>query len=161
MKKYDSIINDIFNSCDYRGKGSSVNVAESFLLERNGLIFLVVIMEITDFANTQQKYEYAMYSITSNRYIEKTEELFKSIVTCFPQIDEISKAGGSISFAEKKRLTNMFYDIVEKVGSDNSMTGDLLKVYQDYLAAMEKVKSPSLQKVYCYFKEEVENGAFW
>ena len=158
MRKLDEIISEVFNSQDYCYKGFSVNNCDSFIMTKNQKLFAVLVMERTDFEGNNPSYEYAIYSISDNKYVAKTTDTYSSLVALFPSLHEISQIGGSISFVEKLRLTNLFYEIVEDVALTKQMTGELFSRYKQYLTDMENTKSSSVKELYVFFKEVIVDG---
>lgn len=156
MKLYDMYLSDIFNSQDYRKKGVSVRNIESFLTREDDQCYLVVIMEMSDFSGSRQKYEYALYSITSAKYIERESDWFKTKTAGFPSLTDIQESGGTMSFSERRRLQSLFYDILETIGAGGNFSEISIREYQQYLIDTKKMKSPSLQIIYEYFKKEAE-----
>ena len=155
MRKLDLILNDIFNSKDYNAKGSAVRVAESFIVSKKSEYYLVCIMEISDFDGEHSMYEYSVYSLTSECYIEKTSELHQELADSFPHLHNIQISGGSVNFLEKRRLSMLFYEIVETIASCENVTVDVLVQYKSYLCDMAKMKSESLQQIYHFFEKMI------
>lgn len=158
MRKLDEIISEIFNSSDYCYKGYSVNNSDSFIVTNNKKLFVVFVMEKTDFYGNNPNYEYAIYSISDNKYIAKTTDTYSTLVALFPSLHGISQIGGSISFVEKVRLTNLFYELIEDAVLTKQMTSDLFFRYKQYLTDMEQTKSSSVRKLYAFFKEVKLDG---
>ena len=158
MRKLDEIISEVFNSPDYYYKGYSVNNSDSFIVTNNKKLFAVFVMEKTDFDGNNPSYEYAIYSISDNEYIAKTTDTYSTLVSLFPSLDGISQIGGSISFVEKMRLTNLLYELIEDAVLKKQMTSDLFSRYKQYLTDMEQTKSSSVRELYAFFKEVKVDG---
>lgn len=158
MRKFDEIISEVFNSQDYCYKGCSVDNCDSFIVQRNQKIFVVLIIEKADFDGNNPKYEYAVYSVSDNCYIAKTTDDYSTLVALFPSLQHFSQTGNTISFIEKIRLTNLFYELIEDVILTKQMNGELYTRYKQYLTDMEQTKSGSVRKVYAFFKEVTVDG---
>ena len=157
MRKIDLIHSDIYNSIDQNNKGISVRFVEQFFVEKNQELYLILITENSNFNGDIISYEYSIYSITKRKYIEKSSTVYAQMSSSFPILSDIQQ-GGQMSFLEKRRLTNLFNDLVEEIYDNPKVNEDIWTQYYNYLEDTSKLKSESMQKVYTYFKEERPNG---
>lgn len=159
MKKIDLILSEVYNSHDQSNKGSSVRVVEQFFVEKSQELFLVLVMENSNFDGEIVDYEYSIYSMTKREHVDKASDVYVQIISSFPTLSSIQQ-GGQISFLEKRRLSNLFNDLVEEIYDNPQAKEDIWIRYYAYLKDTSNLKSETWQKIYTYFKEECPNGTF-
>ena len=155
MKKMDQILSEMYDSKDYNSKGYAVRNLESFLVQGQDGCYLALVMEKSNLDGTNPSYEYALYSLTHSTYIGQNTEQFKRATRGYPNLAKLDGDGGAADLLETLRLNEMFSQLVENAAGTGMLTRETIAQYRAYLKDMEKMKSPSVKKLYRYFSEAV------
>ena len=119
------------------------------MVEEKG-VFLIILIQKSDFSQSWKRFEYAVYSISSSQYIEKETDEYRLIIRDLPSLADYQETDGDMDFLEECRYEDEFYGIVEEIGPNGTISDDLQERYINYLNEISNKKSPFLQTIYSY-----------
>ena len=153
MNYLDTCLDKIYSSEDYSQKGYDLEPIESFLYVFNNEVFVVFIFELSDFGNNWQKYEYAIWSISTSEYIKKNDDRYSELVSMMPALVDLKPEGGTEDIFKTMELSDTFNNLVASVSGEGAISDDIAKEYLSYMKEAISLKSPSVQKIYGFFKD--------
>lgn len=148
---YDKIIETITDSADYRISGIGTNVHDGFIFQKDKKLYFVTIIEKYDYLPNHKPnstYSYAIYSLSSKKYIRQSLVEYKKLVETFPTINSVVCHSTNKA---KQLLNEELKAIVDGIRLTFSKKNK--QRYADYLKERSLAAKPEMKDIYNFFIE--------